>query len=210
MRQIIKRLELRLRARMPARLRSLAHTIRSLGPIEVSKPLPAALVADCQFCASRVDMLDRLPRQGIVAELGTYRGDFAREILARTDPRELHLVDIDYALFDESGLTEAGVQRHRGFTYEIIAAFPDAYFDWIYVDADHSYDGTMRDARASAAKVKPGGFLVFNDFAHIDPYLSRYGVHRAVVDFALETQWPFSFFAFETAALYDVALRKPS
>jgi hypothetical protein len=51
--------------------------------------------------------------------------------------------------------------------------------------------------------------LVFNDFAHIDPSLGHYGVHRAVVDFALEVRWPLRLFAFSKYALYDVALQNP-
>jgi len=167
-------------------------------------------VRDCRFCANRVELLNELPRQGLVAELGTYRGDFARHILSRTNPRELHLIDIDFSRFDDAIAQNKCVQRHQGLTHEIMAGFPDGYFDWIYVDADHSYTGVMRDARVSAAKLKPGGFLVFNDFAHIDPELGRYGVHRAVVDFARERHWPLRLFAFETYALYDVALQKPS
>jgi hypothetical protein len=66
-----------------------------------------------------------------------------------------------------------------------------------------------RDANAAASKVKPGGFLVFNDFAHIDPFLGAYGVHRAVVHFAVTRRWSFAWFAYEPTALYDVALRRP-
>ena len=50
---------------------------------------------------------------------------------------------------------------------------------------------------------------MFNDFAHIDYDFGQYGVHRAVIDFALEARWPMAFFAFSEDALYDVALRKP-
>jgi hypothetical protein len=176
----------------------------------VSKPLPAELVKGCRFCASRYDMLYELPRDGVVAEVGMFRGDFAREIVARAAPRELHLIDVDYSRFDETGLTGPQVHRHRGLTKEVIASFPDAYFDWIYVDTDHSYDATITDARASAPKVRPDGYLVFNDFAHIDPEVGRYGVHRAVVDFAIEARWPMAFLAYDNCALYDVALRKPT
>ncbi len=62
----------------------------------------------------------------------------------------------------------------------MLAQFPDEHFDWIYIDGDHSYEGASRDARVAATKVKPGGHLVFNDFAHADPYLGAYGVHRAL------------------------------
>ena len=46
------------------------------------------------------------------------------------------------------------------------------------------------------------------DFALVDQFLGRYGVHRAVIDFALENSWPLQYFAYSAAALYDVALRK--
>ena len=154
-------------------------------------------------------MLDFLPREAIVAELGTYKGDFARHILSKTNPKELHLIDLDYSKFNDAHLSVPSVHRHRGLVHEVISTFEDEYFDWVYVDADHSFEGVSRDARASADKVKPGGFMVFNDFAHIDPSLGRYGVHRAVVDFALENGWQFRFFAFQSNALYDVALQKP-
>jgi Methyltransferase domain len=209
LRQAIKAMEMRVRAQPLPGIRTLYRALRSFGPVEVSRQLPAELLRECRFYASRYEMLDALPQQGIVAELGTYKGDFARHILARNRPRELHVIDIDYSRFDERLLADTRIKRHQGLTHETIVNFPDAFFDWIYVDADHSYAATIRDARASARKIRAGGFLVFNDFAHIDPFLGRYGVHRAVVDFALETRWPLHFFAYQTAALYDVALRKP-
>lgn len=155
-------------------------------------------------------MLDHLPHGAVVAELGTQTGRFAREILRRTKPRELHLVDHDYTQFDQSGLCDSCVVRHAGDTSETIATFAPDYFDWIYVDADHSYKGVMRDIAACMGRVKPGGFLVFNDFAHIDPYLGRYGVHRAVTRFVNEARWPLRLFAYEAAALYDVAIQRPA
>ncbi len=189
-------------------LRTIYHGLRAFETQKTSKQLPPELVRDCRFCASRLHMLDEMPRGGVVAELGTYKGDFAREILQRCQPRVLHLIDRDYSLFDDAALDGPAVKRHTGLTNEVIATFPDDYFDWIYVDADHSYEGALRDAKASAPKIRPGGFLAFNDFAHIDPGLGRYGVHRAVVDFAVEMRWPFHFFAFEVDGLYDVVLRK--
>lgn len=201
---------MRLRALTPRSVRAVFRAVRSPKGFPISKSLPDDLLRDCRVCASRVALLDELPRDGVVIELGTYKGDFARHILARCRPRELHIVDIDYSQFDGSGLNDPRIKRHDGFTHEVIATFADRTFDWVYVDADHSYDGTIRDARAAAPKIKPGGFMVFNDFAHIDPGLGRYGVHRAVVDFAIEAKWPFRYFAYEVAGMYDVALQRPT
>jgi len=206
----IKKLEMRLRKRNSQTLRVVYRLVRSFQPFVASKDLPDELVRDCQFCSSRVAMLDRLARDGCVAELGTYRGDFAREILARNTPKELHLIDVDYFYFDQSLATDPRVKCHEGLTTATIAKFPDSYFDWIYIDAGHSYSAVLSDASACAAKIKRGGYLIFNDFAHIDPFLGRYGVHRAVIDFALERNWPLRLFAFNPFALYDVGLQKPA
>jgi SAM-dependent methyltransferase len=207
----LKHLEMRFRALAPQPLRTAYRIVRSLTATHALSPaLPEDLVANCRMCADRWALIDRLPKGGVVAELGTYKGDFAREILARTAPQQLHLIDIDFTGTDRLVLDDPRVTQHHGLTHQTIATFPDAHFDWIYVDADHSYAGVARDAAASAAKLKPGGYLIFNDFAHIDPFVGRYGVHRAVIEFAIAHRWPMAFFAFNPAALYDVALQKPS
>lgn len=190
-------------------LRAAYRIFKSFSPPPVSLPFPPELVTDCRFCASRLDMLSFLPHQATVAELGTEIGNFAREIVIRTNPRELHLIDFDYSRFDPSGLPSDRVMYHRGDTGQILANFPPDFFDWIYVDADHSFEGVQRDIRSCADKVKPGGLLVFNDFAHIDPSLGRYGVHRAVMEFVNEARWKLRFFAYEVSGLYDVAIQRP-
>lgn len=183
------------------------HLFETLPPCH---DLPRELVDGCEVCASRLDMLDRLPKGGTVAELGTYRGDFARQILERNAPRQLHLVDIAFSWLDASLRKDPRITCHEGLTHNVIAGFSDGHFDWIYVDADHAYASTLRDAKASAAKLRPGGLLAFNDFGHMDRWLGHYGVHRAVVDFALEYRWKMRYFAMNAEALYDVVLEKPS
>jgi hypothetical protein len=207
---MLKRLSLIIRRNLPNRVRHVLRLGRHLTiGGKLSKRLPATLLADCKMCASRYDLVAALPRGGRIIEVGTHKGDFARHILATCNPATLHLVDLDFSLLDPIVAQDPGVQIHQGLSHEVLATFPDAYFDWVYIDADHSYAGATRDADAAAAKVKPGGFLVFNDFAHMDPFLGAYGVHRAVVDFAVARGWPFAWFAYDPMALYDVALRRP-
>lgn len=200
---------IRLRTMAPTSVRQAYRLLRGSAAVQASVRLPQDLVADCRCFADRVHMLAALPHNGIVAELGTWRGDFARYIVARAEPAHLHLVDLDYSHFSDAGLTGDTIHRHVGYTHEVIAAFPDAHFDWIYIDAGHGFDDVRRDAEASASKVKPGGFLVFNDFAIIDPYMGRYGVHAAVSAFATTRRWPVKLLAFEPHGLYDIALQRP-
>jgi hypothetical protein len=174
-----------------------------------SLEVPPALLADCRVCASRLDLVRLMPPRSRVAEVGTYQGSFASHILAAADPVELHLIDIDLTELNAGVRVDARVVLHEGRSEAVLASLPDSHFDWIYVDGDHSYEGVTRDARAASSKVKPGGYLVFNDFAHIDPFLGTYGVHRAVVEFAVSQRWPFAWLAYQQDALYDVALQRP-
>jgi hypothetical protein len=206
----LKTLLLRLRKRLPRSVRHMARLSWHVVPRrQFSAGMPPDLIEDCRMCASRLDLPSKLPRHGRIAEVGTARGDFAMHILAAAEPSELHLIDLDFADLHAALRADARVTLHPGLSHEVLARFPDDYFDWIYIDADHSFVGVLRDADAAAGKVRPGGHLVFNDFAHCDSELGAYGVHRAVVEFATTRQWPFSWFAYEPNALYDVALRRP-
>ncbi len=92
----------------------------------------------------------------------------------------------------------------------MLAQFDNETFDWIYVDADHTYRGVKRDIEAAAPKIKKGGLIIFNDFARISrSSLGVFGVHQAVCEFAVNERWPFEYFCFQGDALYDVALKKP-
>jgi hypothetical protein len=208
--QKLRKIEMRVRPRSPLWLRQLYRITRTFKPVPYSKPLPQKLLSNCRFFASRLEMLNHLPSNGIVAELGAYRGDFAKEILKRNSPKELHTVDIDDSQFDRSLASDPRLTFHHGFTHEVIDSFPDNHFDWVYIDAGHDYASVSQDSHAAAPKIKPGGYMVFNDFAHLDVHFGQYGVHRAAVDFAVEKQWALSHFAYEPGALYDVALQRPS
>jgi hypothetical protein len=207
---MVNKFVLSLRKSLPRSIRQILRLGRHLiAHGQSSRFVPAELLDNCRMCASRNDLVKQLPRHSRVAEVGTYRGDFARHILANCEPAELHLIDLDFSLADAAVLQDGRVKVHVGQSHEVLSGFPNAYFDWVYIDADHSYSGVARDAHAAASKIRPGGFLVFNDFAHMDPYLGAYGVHRAVVDFAVANRWPFAWWAYDCAALYDVALRCP-
>lgn len=194
----------------PAPLRRAYRLVRALRSVPTYRYLPPELVDGGRLCASRYWLLDHLPHDAVVAELGTYKGDFARDIMTRAKPRALHLVDLNYGSFDATGLDGPNVVRHTGRTTDVVSRFEDEQFDWIYIDADHRYEAVLADAEISAPKVKPGGYLVFNDFAHIDPNLGRYGVHQGVSEFILKYRWQVAFLALDAAGLYDIAIRKPA
>ncbi|MCA3372806.1 MAG: class I SAM-dependent methyltransferase [Roseomonas sp.] len=206
------RLKLGIRRLLPERLKpALRLTRLAMEPVPPSAPqIPQAQLEGCQLLTDRIEMLRRLPKGGEVAEIGTYKGDFARAILDIMAPARLHLADITFSLCRADVLADPRVERHEGLSVPFLQSCTDASFDMIYVDADHGYDAVRADVAAAAPKVKPGGLLIFNDFARIiRPGFGVLGVHQAVCEFALASGWPVAYFCLEGEALYDIALRRP-
>jgi hypothetical protein len=207
---MLKRFAFSARKMLPGRVRHVLRLGRCISfRGQKSAQLPASLIDGCQLCASRYDLIEHLPSGGVIAEVGTDSGRFARKILDICNPERLHLIDLDFSRLDPTVAQDSRVSLHRGASHEALKTFPDGILDWIYIDADHSFSAVARDAAVAASKVKPGGYLVFNDFAHADPFLGAYCVHRAVVDFAINRNWRFVWWAYHPAALYDVALQRP-
>ena len=106
------------------------------------------------------------------AEVGVWEGDFSSEILSK-NPRELHLIDpwthqefpwVKWAKGYER--TERVFQKvlrkfqnnkrvkiHRKNSTDV--TFPYNYFDWVYIDADHSYDSVIMDLSHFVKFIKP-------------------------------------------------------
>jgi hypothetical protein len=207
------RLELALRRYLPERVKRLLRLGRlAMQPVPPAAPtIPQAQLEDCQLVCNRTEMLRRLPQGGVVAEIGTFRGDFARVMLDSMAPARLHLADITFSLCRADVLADPRVERHEGTSLAFLNSRTNASFDIIYVDADHGYEAVRADAAAAAPKVKPGGYLIFNDFARIiRPGFGVLGVHQAVCEFAVSSGWPVAYFCLEGEALYDIALRRPS
>ena len=143
---------------------------------------------------NRKFLLEMLPKNAICAEIGVFEGKFSKQILKITKPKMLHLIDL--WSFDESihplnfnedvkvdevkmnqfyskVLKNFGnknnVKIMRGHSFEILSKFPDEFFDWVYVDGDHMYNGVKKDLELSIKKVKKGGFIAGDD------YIDRYG-----------------------------------
>ena len=68
--------------------------------INRARPLSQALVEDCRVMADRYELLTRLPKGAVCAEVGTDRGDFARRILDVCAPAHLHLFELDVNRID--------------------------------------------------------------------------------------------------------------
>ena len=145
-------------------------------------------------------------RGGVGAEIGVYKGDFSRELLAHVKPAKLHLIDgwwlVEGDSYEQPWYAAEGeadtraayreVERlanaypncfvHVGDDLEILPTFPDGYFDWVYLDSSHEFEHTVKKLELLRAKVKPGGIIAGHDWWP-DPAHEHHGVYRAVTEF---------------------------
>lgn len=137
---------------------------------------------------TRLDWLATLPAGSRGAELGVFRGVMAAAILRIVRPCQLYLVDawrqqeegndVDRAATTEwhQGNREVAMRRideRRAATdvqilqmqtTEAAAHVADGLLDWVYIDADHTFNGVYGDLCAWWPKVKSGGVVAGHDY----------------------------------------------
>jgi hypothetical protein len=149
---------------------------------------------------TREEMLTRIPKFSVCAEIGVFNGSFSQCIIDIANPRSLFLVDIFSGQMisgDKNGenvqqinlyqsyfdlfrkyLNNPNVRLYRGPSGHFLNALPDGYLDFIYIDGDHSYKGVQIDIELSRKKVKTRGFICGHDYTPQFP-----GVVQAVNEF---------------------------
>lgn len=182
--------------------------------------------------SSRDVLLECLPKGARAAEIGVYTGCFSEAIYEKTCPMELHLIDPwefqddeDYQL-DRSNVPQDRadqhyeqvrqkfapqiqaevIKLHRDYSHNVVEQFEDGFFDWIYIDANHTYEACLNDLRLYAPKVKAEGFICGHDYAnHPEAMKANFGVVEAVNDFVRETNHDLTLLTFEAYPTYVIS-----
>ena len=153
---------------------------------------------------------DNLPSKNLkIAEVGVYWGEFFDSYypVLKNVTDEFHLVDLwdvvgndDYHSKIPQKVADAynriqsrygdkdNVFIHKGASTEMVKKFDDGTFDYVYIDADHRYDGVFADIKAWYPKVKSGGFICGHDTYPAPNHeknrdQDEWGVARALEDF---------------------------
>ena len=116
--------------------------------------------------SNRKHLLEVLPKNGIIAELGVDNGYFTEQIIKISNPKKLYLIDTwsserytqdKFELVKKkfSGeIKSKRVEILRSNSVEAAKLFQNNYFDWIYIDTDHSYITTTQELNAYESKIK--------------------------------------------------------
>lgn len=191
-----------LKARTPQTRLTLAHT------------------ENCRVLPDRRILLNRLPPNGIAAEVGAAFGKYTTHILAENNPNELYLIDSWESDRYAAGMEaikqtfateiEAGILHlRRGYSTEKLAEFPEHFFDWVYIDTNHSYGTTWKELQLCHERVKPHGRIAGHDFCTgnvIDPV--PYGVIEACAQFCVEYGWQYEYITLESHGHFSFCLKR--
>jgi len=156
-------------------------------------------------------ILSRLPEGPVKgAEIGVFTGALSATLLKRSD---LSLIMVDSwdvgSYVGDSGdfhasMTQAQqdnsfelAKQHTAFagdratiirkrSVDAARDVPDGSLDFVFIDADHSYDGCKADIAAWMPKLKPGGLLSGHDYDN--PDFEKFGVKRAVDELGLDAE----------------------
>jgi hypothetical protein len=186
-----------------------------------------------RYLKTRSEMLSLLPLGGKIAEVGVFAGDFSAEILQISKPAELILIDLwsnseicsgdsdgnNIRYFNGNELEKIVRGKFRNSSIvkickgssKQIEAFPSDYFDAVYLDGDHSYEGVKTDLINSWKVLKDGGWLMGHDYeTNADKTQSSYnfGVKRAVDEFCWEYDEHITCFAMDGQVSFGIQVHK--
>lgn len=151
------------------------------------------------------EVLSRLPEGEVIgAEIGVFAGDMSRALLGRENLKLLMVDSWDSSSYigdsgdfhatltqdQQSFYRDKAESRTSGLNREIMAMrsdeaakiVPDNSLDFVFIDADHGYEGCLKDLHLWYPKVKPGGLFSGHDYENTD--FPKFGVTQAVTEFA--------------------------
>lgn len=138
---------------------------------------------------ARLEILKLLPKNSVGLEIGVHKGEFSQRIIEVVNPSKLYLVDpwvvfeddkydqswygkttpqqeMDkrYQTVKEHFQTNSNVTIIRKLSNEAADDIEDNSLDFVYIDGDHTYEGTCADFDAYYPKVKINGFICGDDY----------------------------------------------
>ena len=156
-------------------------------------------------------LLNKKFPNGIGIEIGVFKGVFAKKVLDNWNCSKYYLVDLwdnintidnnydeEWAKDKQQHLNNFNetlknienyknkVQIIKNYSHLASNDFSDNSFDFIYIDANHSYDAVKNDLETWFPKLKNGCIFMGDDY-HINDiemcFGSKFGVKKAVDEF---------------------------
>ena len=179
--------------------------------VKYNKMLEYLKIIDVLNFDTREEMFLHLPKKGKILEIGVFKGNFSDFLFKQMLPTELHLIDLfegvmcsgnadgnntvnldlntSHKLLTERYKDSSTVFIKKGKSCDVFNEYPDEYFDIIYIDGDHSYEGVMKDLEYSLQKINSNGYICGHDYEvnkFKTDFTYDFGVKQAVDEFCVK------------------------
>ena len=136
----------------------------------------------------------RTPFGGVMIEVGVYQGRSLAflAVEALNAQKDLQVIGLDrfnwphdaaarvWAFRQQFGLSNLSL--HSADSVRGAATYQDASLDFVFLDADHTYESVLADLRAWFPKIKKGGVLAGHDLGHPEYPGVRMAVEQCFLD----------------------------
>lgn len=132
-----------------------------------------------------IDLVNFINKKNMkMLEVGSYLGESSKIFLDTDKFDEIYCLDAwaggydhsDYASQNMNGVEDIflefankypeTIKVYKNYSCNIPYIFEDEIFDFIYIDADHSYEGVKKDITNCLSKLKKGGFIGGHDYTY--------------------------------------------
>ncbi len=160
----------------------------------------------------RAHIILQLEKNSIIAEVGVWKGEFSKKIYNYSFPKKLVLIDpwifdpnirgcapqvngkepLNQKYFDNAKISTfkkfKGVKNVNIVEKDSLTAsslYDNDYFDYIYIDGEHSYEAVLNDLTCWYPKLKKNGKIFGDDFYWREEN-NLFSVKKAYEEFILE------------------------
>ena len=141
----------------------------------------------------------------VLVEVGVWKGHSVSYLASKNPNKKVYAVDLFdktyryakagkdlrnqvpylYDIYNENlkrSNTRDLIEDIQGYSWECADKFEDSSVDFVFIDADHSYDSVVKDINAWYPKVRSGGIFSGHDYLPYDQH-DHPGVKKAVDEF---------------------------
>lgn len=108
---------------------------------------------------------------GVMVEVGSAYGESAEIFAKKFD--KVYCIDVWQGItadrekhFDEVVARNCNIIKRKGSSTQFLEEFADESLDFVYIDANHSYEYVKSDIENWKKKIKKGGFIGGHDFSY--------------------------------------------
>ncbi len=153
-------------------------------------------LSNCRVLSSREDLLNYIPKRGIVAEVGVAEGYYSRIILDTLSPQKLYMIEYDHDYVEllrrrfSEEINQGVVEIMEGDSVKMLDKLKDDSLDFVFLDATHDYEHPKNELQICKDKVKDSGIIAGHDYTRFSMWESgQFGVIEAVNEFIIQNDY---------------------